>query len=195
MTDYLAIPIAYLIGSIPFAVVISKLFGLSDPRTYGSGNPGATNVLRSGNKLAAALTFLGDASKGAIAVLLTFHFLPNVSSTVIALVALAAFLGHLFSPFLGFKGGKGVATSLGIFLALDFYFAIALLSVWVLVVVLFKISALAAIITALSAPFLYIFLNINNYIQWPIFVAVLIMATLLLYKHKSNIDKLFSKKH
>lgn len=195
MYEYLAIPIAYFIGSIPFAIVVSKLFGLKDPRQYGSGNPGATNVLRSGNKVAAALTFIGDAAKGAIAILLTLEIFPHISATIIALVAVAAFLGHLFSPFLNFKGGKGVATSFGIFLALDLNFALILLGIWILVVVLFRVSALAAIITALAAPFIYLFIHMSSYIVWPIFAAILVMASLLLYKHKSNIDKLINKKN
>ena len=136
------ISLAYLLGSISFAVVMSRAFGLEDPRTYGSGNPGATNVLRSGNKWAAGLTLLGDAAKGWLAVWGAAHL--NASVSVQALVALAVFLGHLYPVFLRFKGGKGVATAFGVMLAIQPLLALATCLTWLFVAKVFKYSSLAA---------------------------------------------------
>ncbi|MGE8681038.1 MAG: glycerol-3-phosphate 1-O-acyltransferase PlsY, partial [Achromobacter marplatensis] len=126
------IVLAYLIGSVPFAVVVSKLMGLQDPRSYGSKNPGATNVLRTGNKTAAALTLLGDAAKGWFAIWLAERLAPGIAPTGLALVALAAFVGHLYPIFLGFKGGKGVATALGVLVAIQPWLAVATAATWLI---------------------------------------------------------------
>jgi len=156
MDSSLIVPVAaigaYLLGSIPFAVVVSRLYGLADPRSYGSGNPGATNVLRSGNRQAAILTLLGDAAKGALAVLLARHF--GLSGAGVAIVALAVFFGHLFPVFLKFKGGKGVATAAGVLIALDWRLGLAVLGVWLLTAFVSRYSSLAALVAAASAPML-----------------------------------------
>lgn len=146
----LAILAAYLVGSIPFAVIMSKLFGLADPRSYGSKNPGATNVLRSGNKWAAALTLLGDAAKGWGAVFVAQH--TGQTPLVIGLVALAVFFGHLFPVFLKFKGGKGVATAAGVILALDPWIFLVVVATWLFVAIVLRYSSLAAVLAALAAP-------------------------------------------
>lgn len=141
---------AYLIGSIPFAVVSSRLFGLADPRSYGSGNPGATNVLRSGNKAAALMTLVGDAAKGAVAVGL--GALLGLDGVALIAVGVAAFVGHLFPVFLGFKGGKGVATAAGVLLAIDWRLGLAVLAVWIGTAAVTRYSSLAALVAALAAP-------------------------------------------
>lgn len=190
MTTLLLIAAAYLLGSLPFAVISSRVFGLPDPRTYGSGNPGATNVLRSGKKAAAALTLLGDAAKGWLAVWGAQQLAPDyeLGEPLIAAVALAALLGHLFSVFLGFKGGKGVATALGILLALDARLGLAALLAWLAVFALFRISSLAALAAALVAPiFAFYFFGVG-----PSAAVVLAMAALLVWRHKANIRKLLS---
>src|SRR5512141_1089973 len=145
---------AYLVGSVSFAVLMSRAFGLADPRTYGSGNPGATNVLRSGKKAAAALTLIGDAAKGWLAVFLAIHFAPHdgVGLITVALVSLAVFLGHVFPIFLKFKGGKGVATALGVLLAISVWMGLFVLGTWLLVAVVFRYSSLAALVAAIVAP-------------------------------------------
>ena len=183
---------AYLLGSISFAVVTSKLFGLADPRTYGSGNPGATNVLRSGKKAAAALTLLGDAAKGWLAVFLAIHYSPgNVSYTMLAAtVALAVFLGHLFPIFLHFKGGKGVATALGVLLALDVRLGLGGLATWLVVAVLFRLSSLAALVAAAATPIYAVLLGLPR--EWVL--ASGIMSLLLIWRHKNNIKNLLAGK-
>jgi glycerol-3-phosphate acyltransferase PlsY len=184
---------AYLIGSVSFAVVVSKLFGLSDPRTYGSRNPGATNVLRSGNKKAAALTLIGDGFKGWLAVWLAYRFGPRfgVEDTGIALVVLAVFLGHLWPVFFRFVGGKGVATALGILLGLNLWLGLATLATWLVVAFAFRYSSLAALIAAIFAPFYYGLLFGS---EGGILLAVLAMSLLLLYRHHKNIANLLSGK-
>jgi glycerol-3-phosphate acyltransferase PlsY len=183
---------AYLLGSISFAVITSKLFGLADPRTYGSGNPGATNVLRSGKKAAAALTLLGDAAKGWLAVFLAIHFSPNsVSYTMLAAaVALAVFLGHLFPIFLRFKGGKGVATALGVLLALNVWVGLAALATWLLTALVFRLSSLAALTAAVGAPIYAVLLGLPR--EWVL--ASGIMSLLLVWRHKGNIQNLLAGK-
>ena len=148
---------AYLIGSISFAVVVSKVYGLDDPRTYGSGNPGATNVLRSGNKGAAILTLIGDAFKGWLAVWLTIYFADQLQAgdATIAMVAIAVFVGHLWPVFFKFKGGKGVATAAGVLLALNIWLGVATLVTWLVVAYAFRYSSLAALIASVFAPFYY----------------------------------------
>ncbi|HCX32418.1 MAG TPA: glycerol-3-phosphate acyltransferase, partial [Rhodocyclaceae bacterium] len=139
--------VAYLIGSTPFAVIVSRAFGLADPRRYGSGNPGATNVLRSGNRLAAVLTLLGDIGKGWLAVALAEAAAPGlgVAPADVALAGFAAFFGHLHSAFLGFRGGKGVATALGVLLGFSLWLALACLAIWVVVAAAFRYSSAAAV--------------------------------------------------
>jgi glycerol-3-phosphate acyltransferase PlsY len=183
---------AYLLGSISFAVVTSKLFGLADPRTYGSGNPGATNVLRSGKKAAAALTLFGDAAKGWLAVFLAIHFSPSgVSYTMLAAaVALAVFLGHLFPIFLRFKGGKGVATALGVLLALNVWVGLAALATWLLTALVFRLSSLAALTAAVGAPIYAVLLGLPR--EWVL--ASGIMSLLLVWRHKGNIQNLLAGK-
>lgn len=182
---------AYLLGSISFAVIMSRLFTLPDPRSYGSHNPGATNVLRTGNKLAAALTLLGDAAKGWLAVWAAQHFeLQADHSLLIVSVALAVFLGHLFPVFLRFKGGKGVATALGVLLALNLWLGLAVLAIWVLVATVFRLSSLAALLAAAGAPIVATALALpSEYV-----LAIIGMSLLLIWRHKSNIKNLLSGK-
>ncbi|HEY7804314.1 MAG TPA: glycerol-3-phosphate 1-O-acyltransferase PlsY [Orrella sp.] len=179
----------YLLGSIPFAVVTSRLMGLSDPRTYGSGNPGATNVLRTGNKTAALLTLLGDAAKGWFAVWLANHF--TATPDIVAITAVAVFLGHLFPIFLGFKGGKGVATAFGVLLAVEPVLGIATLLTWVIVAFFFRMSSLAAMAAALFAPFYFLILS---GVLWPaspiMIVALSIISLLLIWRHRANITRI-----
>ena len=183
---------AYLIGSISFAVVVSKLYGLADPRTYGSKNPGATNVLRSGNKAAAALTLLGDGFKGWLAVWLAYEFGPDygVGNGGLALVAIAVFLGHLWPVFFRFVGGKGVATALGVLLGISGWLGLATLATWLLVAYVSRYSSLAALIAATLAPFYYGLLNGMD----TILLAILAMSGLLVYRHGQNIANLLAGK-
>lgn len=192
MNAVIAIVAAYLIGSISFAVVVSRLFGLSDPRTYGSKNPGATNVLRSGNKAAAVLTLLGDGFKGWLAVWLALEFQSqfDLSSNTIAAVGLAVFVGHLWPVFFKFIGGKGVATALGVLLAINVWLGLATLATWLIVAYAFRYSSLAALIASLFAPFYYALLFGANLTL----LAVAIMSGLLIYRHGQNIANLMSGK-
>ena len=191
----LALLAAYLLGSVSFAVVVSRLLRLQDPRTYGSGNPGATNVLRSGNKAAAVLTLVGDAFKGWLAVWLALQTPGLLGGSLVPLVMLAVFLGHLYPVFLKFKGGKGVATALGILLAVQPWLALATALTWVIVAVFFRYSSLAAIVAAVFAPLYYLF---GGNVVWPldarIGVAIGAMALLLLYKHWGNLERLLAGK-
>jgi len=180
---------AYLLGSVSFAVLMSRAFRLPDPRTYGSHNPGATNVLRSGKKTAAALTLLGDAAKGGLAVWLAQYFIPG-DYTLVAAVALAVFLGHLFPIFLRFKGGKGVATALGVLLALNVWLGLAALATWLLVVLVFRWSSLAALLAAAGAPIYAILLTMPR--EYVLVSAVI--SLLLIWRHKSNIQNLLTGK-
>ena len=187
--------LAYLLGSVSFAVVVSRLLKLQDPRTYGSGNPGATNVLRTGNKLAAVLTLLGDAFKGWFAVWLAQQVYSPSQGLLVPLVMLAVFLGHLYPVFLNFKGGKGVATALGVLLAVQPWLALATLATWILVAFFTRYSSLAAIVAALFAPVYYLF---GGGVAWlvdaRIGVAIGAMALLLLYKHWGNVERLLAGK-
>ena len=178
---------AYLLGSISFAVLMSKAFSLPDPRTYGSQNPGATNVLRSGKKAAAALTLLGDAAKGTVAVILTQYY-AHGSHALIAAVALAVFLGHLFPVFLYFKGGKGVATALGVLLALNVWLGLAALGTWLLVAMVFRLSSLSALMAAIGTPIYAYLLGM----QVEYLLAVTVLSVFLIWRHKSNIQNLLS---
>jgi acyl phosphate:glycerol-3-phosphate acyltransferase len=179
---------AYLIGSISFAIVVSKIFGLDDPRTYGSKNPGATNVLRSGSKKAAILTLLGDAAKGWVVVfpIQMFGADYGFGSTTVALVALAAFCGHLWPVYTGFAGGKGVATALGVLLGLSPWLGGAVLVTWLVVAYAFRYSSLAALIAAIFAP-MYCILLFGIDAR---FLAVLVMSALLVMRHIQNIRNL-----
>jgi glycerol-3-phosphate acyltransferase PlsY len=176
--------LSYLAGSVSFAVISSRLFNLPDPRTYGSGNPGATNVLRTGKKAAAALTLFGDGAKGTLVVLLVQHYFQ--APPLVAAAALAVFLGHLFPVFLGFKGGKGVATALGVCFALGFWLGAAVATTWLLVFLLSRISSLSALVAAGLAPaYAYFFLGPNI-----LTLVVFAICLLLIWRHKSNIAKL-----
>ena len=179
---------AYLIGSIPFAVVVSRVFGMADPRSYGSGNPGATNVLRSGNKLAAALTLAGDAFKGWLAVALAASIAPMADLGAVAVPAagLAAFLGHLFPLSLGFKGGKGVATAAGVLLGASGWLGLAVFGVWLGVAFTLRYSSLAALCAALASPALALAFGLDN--NW--IISISFMSALLLWRHKDNIKRL-----
>jgi glycerol-3-phosphate acyltransferase PlsY len=183
---------AYLIGSISFAVVMSRLFGLSDPRTYGSKNPGATNVLRSGNKKAAIATLIGDALKGWFAVWLAIRLAPQygVEEFGIALVALAVFLGHLYPIFFKFVGGKGVATALGVLFGISVWLGLGTLVTWLVIAYAFRYSSLAALIAAVFAPFFYGLMEGVD----ALFVAVVIMSALLIWRHSKNISNLLAGK-
>lgn len=180
---------AYLLGSVSFAVIFSRLFGLQDPRTYGSGNPGATNVLRSGNKTAALLTLFCDAAKGWFAVWLAIRF--EYSPLIVAGIAVAVFIGHLFPIFLKFKGGKGVATAFGVMLAIQPFLALACVATWLIIAVFFRYSSLAALTCAVFAPFYYFF---GGMLVWhahvPIGFALIIIAIFLVARHKANILRL-----
>jgi glycerol-3-phosphate acyltransferase PlsY len=190
----LLIPIAYLIGSISFAVVVSKCMRLPDPHTYGSGNPGATNVLRTGNKLAAVLTLIGDALKGYIAVMLARVLLGDESlastmgSWVLSGVVIAVFLGHLFPIFHGFKGGKGVATACGILFGINWILGVATLSTWIIVAMFMRYSSLAALAAAVFGPIYFMFL----FGFQPIGVGLLAVCLLLIWRHRSNIQNLMN---
>lgn len=186
----LAIGAAYLIGSIPFAVIVSRVMGLADPRTYGSGNPGATNVLRSGSRGAAALTLLGDGFKGWLAVWLALRFGARfgVADFGAALVAIAVVLGHLYPIFLRFRGGKGIATAAGVIIALNPWLALATVITWVIVAVFFRYSSLASIAAAIFAPFYSAF-------GWGFdarFVALVVIAGFTVYRHRVNIRHLLA---
>jgi acyl phosphate:glycerol-3-phosphate acyltransferase len=183
---------AYLIGSISFAVVVSGLFGLADPRTYGSKNPGATNVLRSGNKAAAAATLLGDGFKGWLAVWFTQKYGPQygIDEVGVALVALAVFLGHLWPLYFKFAGGKGVATMFGVLLGINGWLGVAALITWLVIAYAFRYSSLAALVVSVFAPFYYGLLFGTD----PILLAVLAMSGLLIYRHRKNIENLMSGK-
>ncbi|MFM8623615.1 MAG: glycerol-3-phosphate 1-O-acyltransferase PlsY [Betaproteobacteria bacterium] len=184
---------AYLVGSLSFAVIVSRLMGLNDPRSYGSGNPGATNVLRSGSKAAAALTLLLDGVKGWLPVALVQWKGQawGLGEGALAAVGLAAFLGHLYPLFFKFQGGKGVATAAGVLLGLHPFLGLAVLAVWLGVAFLSRYSSLAALLAALAAPVLYLMLDrIWWYSEGRIVLALVIMSALLIWRHRSNIAKL-----
>jgi glycerol-3-phosphate acyltransferase PlsY len=182
----LAAVLGYLLGSMPFAVIISKLFGLADPRSFGSGNPGATNVLRTGNKLAAILTLVGDAAKGWLAMFAATKV--GADGTAIAMAGLAAFLGHVFPFTLGFKGGKGVATALGVLLGFSASLAGSVALVWLVVAAVSRYSSLAALMAALTAPLIAGWTVGGIQVVLPITV----MCAVLIARHKSNIQKLLA---
>jgi glycerol-3-phosphate acyltransferase PlsY len=181
---------AYLLGSISFAVVVSKCMKLPDPHSYGSGNPGATNVLRTGNKKAAIFTLLGDSLKGLIAVVLARYFLQSSTQVdwVLPAVIVAVFIGHLYPIFHGFKGGKGVATACGILFGVNFILGIATLSTWLIIAFFFRYSSLAALAAAVFAPFYAALL----FGFAPICTAILLVGVLLTWRHRQNITNLIN---
>ncbi len=184
---------AYLVGSLSFAVIVSRVMGLSDPRSYGSKNPGATNVLRSGSKKAAVVTLLLDAAKGWLPVVLVQWYGERygLQAGTVALVALGAFLGHLYPVFFRFQGGKGVATAAGVLLGLHWALGLATLVTWILIAVFFRYSSLAALVAAVFAPVYYIF---GDGLAWrmdgEVLFAVSLMSLLLIYRHAENIGRL-----
>ena len=194
--DILLIPLAYLIGSISFAVVVSKCMRLPDPHSYGSGNPGATNVLRTGNKRAAVLTLLGDALKGFVAVVLARMILgqdaltSSLNSWILCGVVVAVFLGHLFPIFHGFKGGKGVATACGILFGINWILGFATLATWIIVAKFMRYSSLAALAAAVFGPIYFVFLFGFH----PMGIALLVVCALLIWRHRSNIHNLMNGK-
>jgi glycerol-3-phosphate acyltransferase PlsY len=185
----------YLMGSLSFAVIVSRVMGLDDPRTYGSQNPGATNVLRSGNKKAAIATLLFDALKGYFPVLLVKLYGPafGLDDRAVALVAISAFIGHLWPVFFAFKGGKGVATAAGVLFGVEPLLGAAVMGTWLLMAVVFRYSSLAALSASLLAPVYYL---MGNQVVWQMseaeLLAVMVMSALLLMRHKDNIQRLVS---
>ncbi|MGZ8217641.1 glycerol-3-phosphate 1-O-acyltransferase PlsY [Methylomagnum sp.] len=184
MAQWLLVPVAYLLGSLSSAVIVSRLFGLPDPREEGSKNPGATNVLRLGGKKAAALTLAGDALKGLIPLLLAKAL--GAEPLIVAVVGLAAFVGHLFPVFFGFKGGKGVATAFGVLSGFSGWVGLAVLATWVAVAFISRISSLSALVAATLAPVYVWFLLRSDALAG----AALVMAVLLIVRHRTNIERL-----
>jgi glycerol-3-phosphate acyltransferase PlsY len=184
MTVWLLVPLAYLMGSLSTAVIVSKLFGLPDPRQQGSKNPGATNVLRLGGRKAAAITLAGDAVKGLIPVMLAQYL--GATTDMIAAVGLAAFLGHLYPVFFGFKGGKGVATALGVLSGFSGWVGLSVLATWILMAVVFRYSSLSALTAALLAP-VYVWFILKSAV---LAGAASAMALLLVSRHRANIERL-----
>ena len=193
----LATILAYLAGSLSFAVIVSSLMGLNDPRTFGSKNPGATNVLRSGNKSAAIVTLLLDAVKGLLPVLLVKWFGKpyGLEDGTIALVGLAAFLGHLWPVFFKFQGGKGVATFIGVVFGIDAMLGLATAATWIIIAFFFRYSSLASLVAAVFAPAYYLLGDrMAWYAETPIALALAAMTALLAYRHRENIIRLLQGK-
>ncbi|WP_096695583.1 glycerol-3-phosphate 1-O-acyltransferase PlsY [Polaromonas sp. AER18D-145] len=189
----LAVLAAYLIGSLSFAVIVSRLMGLNDPRSYGSKNPGATNVLRSGNKAAAALTLLLDGLKGWLPMALVMWFGKDygMREGTLAAVGLAAFIGHLYPVFFGFQGGKGVATAAGVLFGVHWVLGLATLATWVIVAFFSRYSSLAAIACAIFAPWYYLIGDRSFwYVDKMIALAIVAMSAFLIFRHRGNINKL-----
>jgi glycerol-3-phosphate acyltransferase PlsY len=182
---------AYVVGSLSFAVIVCKLMGIEDPRSYGSHNPGATNVLRSGKKSAAALTLLGDALKGLLVVVLAQHLGPHfgLAGAAIAWCALAVVIGHMWPVFLHFKGGKGVATAIGVMFGLNLWLGLAVVATWLLVAYLWRYSSLAAMLALLLSP-VYAFLLLPKGL--PQVGITLVIGFLVLYRHRSNLINLLT---
>ena len=188
-----AVVLAYLLGSLSFAVIVSRCMGLKDPRSYGSNNPGATNVLRSGNKFAAVATLLLDGLKGWLPVVLVKWFGHDygLGEGTIAAVGLAAFVGHLYSVFFQFKGGKGVATAAGVLFGVDWLLGLATLATWVIVAYFSRFSSLASLAAAIFAPLYYLFGDRAAwYVDRVILLAIFIISAMLVYRHRENITKL-----
>jgi acyl phosphate:glycerol-3-phosphate acyltransferase len=197
LAPILATLAAYLVGSLSFAVIVSRLMGLKDPRTFGSRNPGATNVLRSGNKAAAIVTLVLDGVKGLVPVLLVKAFgkAYGMEEGTLAMVGLAAFLGHLWPVFFGFKGGKGVATFIGVVFGIHPLLGIATGATWLIIAFFFRYSSLASLVSAAFAPAYYL---LGDRIQWyaeaSVAIALFVMAMLLAYRHRENISRLLQGK-
>jgi acyl phosphate:glycerol-3-phosphate acyltransferase len=197
LAPILATLAAYLVGSLSFAVIVSRLMGLKDPRTFGSRNPGATNVLRSGNKAAAIVTLVLDGVKGLVPVLLVKAFgkAYGLEEGTLAMVGLAAFLGHLWPVFFGFKGGKGVATFIGVVFGIHPLLGIATGATWLIIAFFFRYSSLASLVSAAFAPAYYL---LGDRIQWyaeaSVAIALFVMAMLLAYRHRENISRLLQGK-
>jgi acyl phosphate:glycerol-3-phosphate acyltransferase len=187
-----AVVLAYLLGSIPFAILVSRVAGIADPRTVGSGNPGATNVLRSGNKKAALATLFLDAFKGWLAVWLVseFGWRFGIGDNGVAAVALAVFIGHLYPVFFGFRGGKGVATAFGVLLAIAWWLGLATLVVWVIVAAISRYASLASIAAAVAAPLIATLVDGFDTIVG----ALIVMGLLVVYRHRHNVAKLAAGK-
>ena len=186
MIEWLLVPGAYLIGSVSSAIIVCRLMGLDDPRGQGSGNPGATNVMRIGGKKAAGITLLGDALKGLIPVLIAKSL--GVDTLILALVVFAAFLGHLYPVFFGFKGGKGVATTLGVSLGVSWILGVVVLATWLIVYKVSKISSFSALVAAVLTP-LYIWFIVGDTNLVAVFIVI---PVILLWRHKSNILRLIA---
>lgn len=188
------IVLAYLIGSLSFAVIVSRAFGLPDPHSYGSRNPGASNVLRTGRKLAALLTVVGDAGKGWVAVFLAQRYAVDygVAATGVAGCALAVFLGHLFPVFFGFKGGKGVATAGGILFAIHPWLGLAAMATWAIVAFFFRYASLASLVAAVFAPVFMYFMSLLGFGLQNMLPPAIVMAALVVWRHKNNIVNLFA---
>jgi len=187
--------LAYLLGSLSFAVIVSRVMGLNDPRTYGSKNPGATNVLRSGSKAAAVVTLLLDALKGWLPVVLVRWYGRRwgLDDGTVALVGLAAFLGHLYPVFFRFQGGKGVATALGVLFGVDALLGLAAGAIWLLMAVVFRYSSLSSLTAAVAAPLVYVLASGTAwYAETPVLLALVAMAALLVYRHRENIQRLLA---
>ena len=192
---FLAAVAAYLIGSLSFAVIVSRVMGLNDPRTFGSKNPGATNVLRSGSKAAAVITLLLDAAKGWLPVVLVkwFGSPHGLGDGTLALVGLAAFLGHLYPVFFKFEGGKGVATALGVLLGISGWLGLATALTWVIIAFFFRYSSLASLAAAAFAPVYYLFGDrVVWYAEKPVTLAILVMGLFLAWRHRENINRLLA---
>jgi glycerol-3-phosphate acyltransferase PlsY len=189
MVNTIFIILAYFIGSISFGILLSKIFKIQDPRSFGSKNPGATNVMRSGKKFVALLTLLGDMLKGTLVVLIAKYYL-NFNDDQVLLIAAAVFIGHLFPVYYQFKGGKGVATALGVLLAIESSIAILVLLIWLIVFMVSRISSLSAITAALCLPIIAFFMHIDQNFLW----LSLFLSMFLIYRHKENIKNLLEKK-
>ncbi len=185
-TTAIFLVLGYALGSVPFAIIVSKAFGLADPRTVGSGNPGATNVLRSGNKLAAVLTLLGDALKGWVAMYLAAKLGADMLGVTLA--GVGAFLGHVFSVFLRFKGGKGVATAAGAFFGFSVWLGLSVLAIWLATALISRYSSLGAIVASVSAPFAAWYLLPHPEQA----VAVTLIAVVVVRRHRENIQRLIA---
>lgn len=191
MTTALALAVlAYLIGSISFAVIASRAYALPDPRSYGSRNPGATNVMRTGRKQAALLTLLGDTAKGWLAVVIASRFAETgLVETTMMVAAVAVVVGHMYPMFFGFQGGKGVSTTLGVLLAVNVYVALGSVATWLVIFSFFRISSLAALVSAVFAPF---FTLVLYNVEHPYFIGVSLISALLVLRHAPNIRNLLA---
>ncbi|NOQ35319.1 MAG: glycerol-3-phosphate 1-O-acyltransferase PlsY [Methylococcaceae bacterium] len=186
MIEWLLVPAAYLIGSVSSAIIVCQVMGLPDPRGQGSGNPGATNVVRIGGKKAGAITLAGDALKGLIPVLIAKFM--EVDSLILSFVVFAAFMGHLYPIFFEFKGGKGVATSLGVALGVNVFLGLAILATWILVYKICKISSLSALVASIFAP-VYVWFMVG---EASLVITFILLSIILLWRHKKNIQKLLA---